>query len=437
MNNKFKLLIVTKYVLKEFLFTFLLTFLFFFVIFFINFILVHIQELLKKSVPFYLITLLMITYMPIILIYSIPFGIMLATLMTMGRYSTDNEIIAFRTLGFNIMKIFMPIFICGLIVTFITYIINDQLYPISWQQRNIIINNIQKIKPTFNFKSKTVQKHEDITIYTDIVNDNNINGLIIIDRDENNDKRIIAAQSADIITSKDKEGIIELKMNQTMLQFNNKNRPSDFNFGYADTLQYYLNLLEFINISEKPSMAKTTIENYKDIKKFNIDFKNSEYNRTANYIKLLEETQKLKFLYKNFLDGSITYNNYINNIKSIDTSLISDSDNIDTLTKLKKEKVKNSSLNMSLLEFYRKFANPLACIIFVIFACPIGLFTRKAGYQIGFILGLFLTAFYWFSFMGTWTLGQKFLIIPIIAMSLPNLIFLILGILFLIKRLKE
>ncbi len=437
MKNKFKLLIVTKYILKEFLFTFLLTFLFFFVIFFINFILVHIQELLKKSVPFYLISLLMLTYMPIILIYSLPFGIMLATLMTMGRYSTDNEIIAFRTLGFNIMKIFTPIFICGAIVTIITYFINDQLYPISWQQRNIIINNISKIKPTFNFKSKTVQKHEDITIYTDIVNDNNINGLIIIDRDENNDKRIITAQSADIIISKDKEGIIELKMNQTMLQFNNKNRPSDFNYGYSDTLQYYLNLLEFIDISEKPSMAKTTIENYKDIKKFEIDFTVSKLNRIIRYFMLREETQKLKSLYKDYLDESISYNNYINNIKSIDNNLFSDSENVDTLTKLKKEKVKNSSLNMSLLEFYRKFANPLACIIFVIFACPIGLFTRKAGYQIGFIIGLFLTAFYWFSFMGTWTLGQRFLIIPIIAMSLPNLIFLILGLLFLIKRLKE
>ncbi len=149
------------------------------------------------------------------------------------------------------------------------------------------------------------------------------------------------------------------------------------------------------------------------------------------------KTKEMKRVHKDYLDESISYNNYINNIKSIDNNLFSDSENVDTLTKLKKEKVKNSSLNMSLLEFYRKFANPLACIIFVIFACPIGLFTRKAGYQIGFIIGLFLTAFYWFSFMGTWTLGQRFLIIPIIAMSLPNLIFLILGLLFLIKRLKE
>ena len=124
-------------------------------------------------------------------------------------------------------------------------------------------------------------------------------------------------------------------------------------------------------------------------------------------------------------------------IKIIYKNISSDSDDEFTLLKLKKEKIKNTSLNSSLLEFYRKFANPLACIIFVIFACPIGIYSRKSGYQIGFILGLFLTAFYWFSFMGSWTLGQRFIISPIIAMSLPNLIFLIFGILFLLKRLKE
>ena len=104
MKLKFGLLIVTKYVLKEFLITFLLAFFFFFVMFFLNFILVHIQELLKKSIPFYLIIKLMITYLPVILIYSFPFGIMLATLMTMGRYSSDNEIIAFsQSRGYEVI----------------------------------------------------------------------------------------------------------------------------------------------------------------------------------------------------------------------------------------------------------------------------------------------------------------------------------------------
>lgn len=437
MKKNFRLLIVTRYVLKEFLITFLLAFFFFFVMFFLNFILVHIQELLKKSIPIDLIIKLMITYLPVILIYSLPFGIMLATLMTMGRYSSDNEIIAFRALGFNIMKIFLPIFICGLIVTLVTFIINDKLYPIAWHQRMIIINNINKIKPTFNFKSKTVQKHEDVTIYTDIVNNNNIKGLLIIDRDENNDKRIITAKSAEILTSKDKEGIIELKMNKTMLQFNNKNRPNDFNFGYSENLYYFINLIELIDESQRPSMAKTTLENFNDIKKFRVEYNNNEHNKKLRYITLIADTEKLKSSYENYLNNNISDKKYLENLKIIDKNISSDSDDEFTLLKLKKEKIKNTSLNSSLLEFYRKFANPLACIIFVIFACPIGIYSRKSGYQIGFILGLFLTAFYWFSFMGSWTLGQRFIISPIIAMSLPNLIFLIFGILFLLKRLKE
>jgi len=434
-TKKIKLLIVTKYVLKEFLITFLLAFSFFFVTFFLNFILVHIQELLKKSIPIDLIIKLMITYLPVILIYSLPFGIMLATLMTMGRYSSDNEIIAFRALGFNIMKIFFPIFICGIFITIITFIINDQIYPAAWNQRTIITNNIKKIKPTFNFKSKTVQKHIDITVYTDIVNSNSINGLLIIDRDENNDKRIITAKNADVFTSKEKEGIIELRMNNTMLQFNNQNRPNDFNFGYSDHLYYFINLIELSN-EDRPSMAKTTVENLNDIKKYKVEYDAKKFKKKNTFIQLKEEIRKYKLSYQDYLNDNISYDMYLKKIKIIDKNITSDSEQ-DSLSKLKKEKIQNSSLNSNSLEFYRKFANPLACIIFVIFACPIGIYSRKSGYQIGFILGLFLTAFYWFTFMGSWTLGQRFIITPIVAMSIPNLIFLIFGLIFLIKRLKE
>lgn len=437
-----KLKIVTKYVLKEFLLTFSISFLFFFIIFFINHILVNIKPLLEKSIPYNLVAMMMITFFPMIIIYCLPFGTMLATLMTMGRFSSDNEIIAFRALGFNYFKLFIPIFICGIMITIITFIVNDRLVPISWQKQMEIMQKIGQIKPTLNFKSKTVKnymknpnKPEDMKIiFTDIVKENDIEGVFIIDKDSSNQKRIITAKNAKIISDEDRKGIIELNMTNTMILLENKDRPNEFNFGYADSIMYIIDLQDFEETNSKniPGIAKSTIQNFQEVKKYKRDdiVDNINKNRILNTIK--EDTKNLLLKSEDYLRNKITYENYIKNIKEIDTNV---SNYLTNDTNFKNDK--NWSLNATLIEFYRKFTNPFACIIFAIFAAPIGIYSRRAGSQIGFIIGLFLTAFYWFSFSGTMLMGRRFILTPFISMSLPNLIFLIIGVIFLYKRLKE
>ncbi len=437
----FKFKIITRYVLREFLLTFAITFLFFFVIFFINNILLIIKPLLEKQVPLDLVSVLMVTFFPLIFIYSLPFGIMLATLMTMGRFSSDNEIVAFRALGFSYVQIFRPIIICGAIIMFITFIINDRLLPYSLFEQRVLMKKVYQLKPTMNFKSKTVKKYEnpgnqsDVKIiFTDIVEDNKIKGMFIIDRDRNNQKRIITARQAEILTVPGRKGVIELLMKDTMIQLENKDRPNEFNFGYSDSMAYYIDMQEFEDedSGNLSGIEKTAFQNYEDVVKYRkLDDQNKD-NKTNNLTNIRMDIMFQMLKNENFSYEKSNINDIIKNMSAIDA-------NIGKLAKLRKEydDEKNSPLNESLIQLYYKFANPLACIIFVIFAAPIGIYSRRAGFQIGFILGLFLTAFYWFSLSATMVMGRMFIMVPFIAMFLPNLVFLIVGLYFFQKRLKE
>jgi len=435
----FNVKIVTKYILKEYLLTFLITFLFFFVIFFINHILVNIKQLFEKNIPFNLIVMMMVTFFPMIVLFSLPFATMLSTLMTMGRFSSDNEIIAFRALGFSYIRVFLPIFICGIIFSITTFYVNDRLIPSSWHQQKIIIKKIQQIKPSLNLKSKTIKKYNvsqtDVkTIFTNIVKENKIIGLFILDKDQNNQKRIITANEAEILTPEGRDSVIELRMNDTMIQIENKDRPNEFNFGYSDRISYYIDLQEFTDIdpSKTHGIYKTTWENLQDVLLHKKIDTRDKIIKNKNIINLKESTEYLFNKNEDYLNNNITYNSFVNNLKKIDTNL----KNLFNLKKSLKEE-KNGFLNESLIELYRKFTNPFACIIFAIFAAPIGIYSRRAGFSIGFVIGLFLTAFYWFSLSGTMLMGRRFLLTPFIAMSLPNLLFLIIGLYFLYKRLKE
>lgn len=435
--KEFRLKIVTVYILKEFLSTFIIAFLFFFVIFFINNILLIISPLLEKKIPFYLVSQLMLTFFPIIFIFSLPFGVMLATLMTMGRFSSDNEIVGFRALGFNYMQVFGPIFICSFFIGLFTFFVNDQLFPIARQKEYELRKKIFEIKPTIGFKSKTIKKYESMTIYTNIVNDTEIIGLIIIDEEkgEVKNKRIITAERAEILTPNDRKSSLELRMKNTMIQFENKDRPNEFNFGYCDEMSYFINFIDFDDSQrDYKHVEKTTLNTFLDVNKNLTLYRQHKEKLFNDLIQLKQGTLNLIYSNEQFIKDNVSQRQYLSDLKLIDT-------NMGILLKKKSamtyKKIKDTTLNYNLIKFYRKFANPLACIIFAIFATPIGIYSKRAGFQLGFIIGLFLTAFYWFGLLGAIILSQKFVMKPFIAMSLPNLIFLIIGIFFLFKRLKE
>ncbi|MBN2544857.1 MAG: LptF/LptG family permease [Spirochaetes bacterium] len=434
-NKRFGFTIVTSYILKEFFTTFIITFLFFFVIFFINSILLIIQPLLQKKLPLDLVIGLLVTTFPLNIIFSLPFGVLLATLMVMGRFSTDNEIVGFRACGFNYMKIFKPIFISGLIIGIITFIIYDRLVPASMEENFRLRKKIFEIKPTLGFKSKTIKKYDNMTIYTNIVEDTAIKGLIIIDTDENKNKRIITAEEAEILKPEFRRTAIELRMKNAMIQFDNKDRPNEFNYGYVDEMSYFIAFVEFDESSSSyKNIEKTTIENLKDVSKFTITYNLEKIKLLKEFTRLKESTANLLYSNEAFLKNNISERQFKNNFNLIDGNIEKLKQNYKGFTY---NRIRDVNLNRSLIKFYQKFANPIACLIFAIFAAPIGVYSKRAGFSIGFIVGLFLSAIYWFSFFGLMLLSFKFILKPFLSSFLPNLIFLGLGLIFLIKRFKE
>jgi lipopolysaccharide export LptBFGC system permease protein LptF len=177
---------------------------------------------------------------------------------------------------------------------------------------------------------------------------------------------------------------------------------------------------------------RTTLEILKDINKNKKDVQAEINMKKQNLNNLIEETRLLKDNFKKYYNGNISDKEYNDALQRIDNNLGSI-----LIQKKEIEKVRSDSLIYNLIEFYKKFALPFACVIFAIFAAPIGIYSRRAGFSIGFIVGLFLSAVYWFSYYGGQVLGIRNVIPPFLAVFIPNIIFLIIGINFLIKRLKE
>jgi lipopolysaccharide export system permease protein len=350
--------------------------------------------------------------------------------MTIGRFSGDNEIVAFKSVGISLTTVFKPVFITGIIVMLVAFGINDRLKPLGMKKQFETRNKIATIKPTLYFKSKTVKKYGNKVLFTDTVKDTSINGIVIIDRDNDNQKRIISAKKALFQTPEEMKEAVEIQMEDAMVQFQQKDRPQEFHYGFGKTIKYYIKFMDFDDANSFRSNAdvKNTFELFKDVQTQKTNVNNEINNKEAEYIRNLELFRETA--YSTYFQNNRSSNSNKNNLRGMDNYLNS----MDTL---KKDKPNTYSLNRRKIDFYDKFSLPLACIIFVIFGAPIGIYSRRAGYAFGFIVGLMLCGIYWFFYYGMIVMGKKMVLPPFISVFLPNLVFFIIGIIILIKRLLE
>ena len=422
--------IATKYILSEYLPTFFICFIFFFMMYIINHILVIIKPLIEKNIPFDLVWMMIVTILPTYTMFSFPFSILLATLMTIGRFSGDNEIVAFKSVGISLTTVFKPIFITGFIVMLVAFGINDRLKPLGMKKQFETRNKIATIKPTLYFKSKTVKKYGNKVLFTDTVKDTSINGIVIIDRDNDNQKRIISAKKALFQTPEEMKEAVEIQMEDAMVQFQQKNRPQEFHYGFAETIKYYIKFMDFDDANSFRSSAdvKNTLELLKDVQTQKTNVSNEINNKEGEYIRNQELFRDTS--YSTYYQNNRSSNSNKNNLRGLDNYL-------NSMDRIKKDKPNTYSLNRRKIDFYDKFSLPLACIIFVIFGAPIGIYSRRAGYAFGFIIGLMLCGIYWFFYYGMIVMGKKMVLPPFISVFLPNLVFFVIGIIILIKRLLE
>jgi lipopolysaccharide export system permease protein len=82
-------------------------------------------------------------------------------------------------------------------------------------------------------------------------------------------------------------------------------------------------------------------------------------------------------------------------------------------------------------ELHSRFAFPFATFVFAILALPLGLSNRRSGKGSGFTISILILLVYYVLLSFLRTLAEKGGISPVLAVWLPNLIFLSIGLLLL------
>jgi LPS export ABC transporter permease LptF len=85
--------------------------------------------IINKGVAIYAVSKLFLFMIPSLLTYILPIASLVAVLLSLGRLSNDNEIVAIRASGINLFSLILPLLIVGLILSLILVVFNDRVIP--------------------------------------------------------------------------------------------------------------------------------------------------------------------------------------------------------------------------------------------------------------------------------------------------------------------
>ncbi len=413
---------IHKYIFLEFVFSFLVAFSFFFFIFFVNQLLLLAEEILTKNVSLKNVLLIIFYSLPAISAFTFPFASLVGGLMTVSRLSSDNEILAFQASGVRYFQLFLPLLVTGIILSSFSFVINDYFLPLSTVKFGKLYREILYSTPELELDSFSVKKYKDSTIITGAVRDRTINNLIIIDRTSRKNKRVITADTAELIPSGMQQGISSMKLSDVLSITPVQKEQGKFNYFHSDSMIYNI-LLKNITLSLKTLTPRemSSADIYRGIKAKKAKLQ-KKIDDNRNQISALKEK-----LYRDYFFSTGGSNVNTDQLNSV----------LERITALEKKKFFDRGLQIYRLELHKKLSVTFACLIFIFFAFPVSLFTKKSGRSVGFGIGLLVSVLYWSMLFIGQTLGIRMRLSPFIAMWTPNIIILLSAAVLMMRRLKR
>jgi lipopolysaccharide export system permease protein len=412
---------ILRYILKETSFAFFVSFLFFFIIFFVNQLLLLAQEILSKRVPFQQVTLLIMYSIPGVVALSTPYATLLGALMTIGRMNTDNEILVMLSSGLSYKNIFLPTLLVGVLVSLVSFGVNDVLLPAGTLEFYKLWRRITASTPALEMESNSVKRFKDTVVITGNVSGRRIADLLILDKTVDGERRVIMAKNAEFVDA-GKEGI-RLDMENAFIQSTKESVHGDYDYAKSGRLSYRIeeeDLMSTVStISPREMSSKDVFIGIKD--------KRAVLNSTLSerYNRILAAELELESALRGGTGASEWNQRLIftqNFLREYELTVVVKADRV---------------LSIWQLEFYKKFSIPFGSLCFIFLAVPLGLFAKKSGQTVGFILGIIISVVYWALLLSGQSMGIHLGYSPFWTMWLPDITALVIGVILSIQRIRR
>ena len=166
----------------------------------------------NKDVDILLILKLLFYSFPYLLTFIIPISVLVASLLTFGKLSFDNEIMAIRASGVSILKIVTPLVLSVSILCLSAFLLSDQVASVSLHAYRRLLTQIGIESPQAALEEGVfIKKFKNFVIFIYEIDKNKLKGIRIYQPQEGKPTRTIIAQKGELISIPEM-GMIKLKL---------------------------------------------------------------------------------------------------------------------------------------------------------------------------------------------------------------------------------
>jgi lipopolysaccharide export system permease protein len=358
----------------------------------------------RKGLPWDIVGQILIYTLPLIISYTAPMAILVAIVMSFGRFGRDNEILALKTSGvsfFSLMK--MPFIITLLFMLFLVFFNSTVLPESNHRVRNLMLD-VSRKRPTVRLPEGVFTS--DFTGY-----------IIYVGRKDERQSKIYDVTVYDL-----RKGLMVTAPRGELVSLEEEN-----------ILQFVLYDGELHQLIDEVKYQKTKFEKqtinmtmdtdlirkerkYRNQRELDVKGLLAEIDATKKEINKLEESIAASGLraIDHYVRGETRY---------LDATQFEIEQKLNTIVG------KEQKLSRFFIELNKKFSLAFACIVFVIIGAPIGYLFKRGGIA-GILVGVLLFSSYYILVLAGEEFADRRGFSPFWAMWLPNIIHLSIGFYF-------
>lgn len=418
-----------RYILKAFVGPWIITFLLCVFILLMQFLWRYIDDLVGKGLDLTIILELMFYASFSLVPLALPLSGLLASIMAMGKLGETNELFAMKSGGVSLYRIMTPLVAFNLLISVVAFLFSNNLMPYTNLKMRSLLFGIQQQRPEVIIQNGIfVEPADDICIKVDSKNrtNNELNGVLIYDhRNSSTPNNVTMAATGNLLVTEDNSMMI--------LELRNGIRHEDVKGGkYQHQSSKFERQVTYLEL-DATGIDKNNEEFFKGGYEM---LNNSQLNFTIDSLNgaLSQREQEICGNFKRFqifrgingvYEGKEAYatKTVPLSIEVADDKSVADKVRVDSLCAMMNKTQRDIMLEYAVnysrsaktyidivtdeisgtrrwivrheMEWYRKYALSIACILFCLIGIPLGSIIRKGGFGLSVVVSVFIFLMYY------------------------------------------
>lgn len=462
-------------------------------LFLLQFLMKRAGDLVGKGLSTWVILELISLNLAWMLVLSVPMSVLVATLMAFGKLSADNEVTIMRASGMSLYRMMAPVVVAAAGVTAGLIWFNNSVLPDANVRLQTLMTDIVRIKPTLSLQAGVFTTEEQLPSYRILVRrtfekSNDLEGVTIYDLSDPERAVVVTAERGTVSFSSDysriimdlADGEIHEVDNKTFVRYRRlrfvRHRvsipASGFGFQRSDAEHTRRD-----DRTMSAGMMRVIVDSIRQQRQEKITdagermaghlrgyftgtmklYSAAPMERPLPRLRGLEDT-----LARDDREGRPRRMTAAQRRAAAERaradSIIADSlarlplDTLGAAARALTDARQLQAQSMAelsgidfdekqsdryLVEIYKKYSIPVACLVFVLIGAPLGMMARRGGFGMGAGLSLGFFLFYWACLIGGEKLADRGELSPFWGMWVANIILGIMGAVLVWRSAKE